>query len=119
MTIMVFFILGINSVAMKLHWYSSLWYFDMLMHFLGGVFVALLGIYLLLPNVTQFSNKEIFKILLFVLIVGVGWEVFEILVDKNISQNPFNILDTSSDIFFDLSGGLLALLILKRRSLKV
>ena len=43
--------------------------------------------------------------------VGLGWEVFEMLVNDVIAQNPFDFKDTSSDIFADLLGGFCAMLI--------
>ncbi len=80
------------------------------MHFWGGFWVGLASFYIFsLPNI---SGKLIFKILLLTLLIGIGWEVFEILVNDVIAQNSFNFLDTLSDIFFDLSGGLYAMLYL-------
>ncbi len=108
MAYVVFFVLGVNLIAHKFFWYSSLWWFDMPMHFFGGVFIGLLGFYL-------FGDKFL-KIFLFVLLVGLSWEAFEALIDKNISHNPFNIFDTASDIFFDLSGGLSAIIYLWRKT---
>lgn len=100
---LIFLILFLNFFANKLYWYSSIWYFDMIMHFLGGFWVGLLYIYLFLP--VDFSKNTVFKLLLFTLIVGILWELFEMLVNEVISSNPFDFLDTTSDIFFDLAGG--------------
>ena len=102
----------VNYVAVKLYWYNSIWYFDMIMHFLGGFFLGLSLIWLLsYKNLSiELSFNLIFKIILGVLLVGVLWEVYEILVNNAIAQNPFNTLDTLSDIFFDLSGGVFAIL---------
>ncbi len=105
---LIFFIFITNFLANKFYWYSSIWYFDMIMHFLGGFWVGLASLYVFLPQ--NISRKVIFKILLSVLIVGIGWEVYEVLVNDIIAQNPFDYLDTLSDIFFDLSGGLCAIL---------
>lgn len=105
---LVFFIFLLNYLAMTFYWYSSVWYLDMLMHFLGGFWVALASIYLFPPK--NSSLESILKIFFVVLMVGVGWEMFEILVDWFITGNSFNFLDTASDLFFDLSGGLCAVL---------
>ncbi len=113
MTFMVFFIFIVNFLAMKFYWYSSLWWFDMPMHFLGGFFLGMLGIYIL--SLKDFNFSEFLKIFLFVLVIGIGWEVFEVLVNQ-ISHNPFYILDTISDIFFDVSGGLSAILYLCQKN---
>ena len=102
---------------MRFYWYSSIWYFDMPMHFLGGVWLGLSAIYLF--PLKDYSLKSIFKIFFIVLLVGVGWELFEILVNKFTIQDPFNSLDTLSDICFDLAGGLFAILYFIRRTIYI
>jgi hypothetical protein len=104
--ILIFSIFILNFLAGKFYWYYSIWYFDMIMHFCGGFFISLLLFWLL--KVKEVSLKSILKIILGVLIIGVLWEFFEIMVNKTIAQNPFNFLDTISDIFFDLAGGSMA-----------
>ena len=110
---LIFFILIINFFANKFYWYFSIWYFDMFMHFLGGFWVALACLYLFQPKDNPINS--ILKILLPVLCVGIGWEVYEILVNDVIARNPFNSLDTFSDIFFDLAGGATATLYFFKR----
>ncbi len=111
LTYLILFIFVINFLANKLYWYSSIWWFDMPMHFLGGFWIISLYLF----SSQKISIKLIFKILLLVLIVGIGWEIFEVLVNDIVSQNPFNALDTFSDIFFDLSGGAMATLYFFKR----
>lgn len=103
---LIFFIFLLNYLAMEFHWYSSIWYFDMLMHFLGGFWLGLAAIYLF--SLKDSSFKSILKIFFIVLLVGTGWEMFEILIDRFITQSPFDFLDTASDMFFDFAGGLSA-----------
>ena len=105
---LIFFILVVNFLANTFYWYSSIWWFDIVMHFLGGFWIGLSFFYLF-PSRSN-SPNSVFKILLFVFIVGISWEIFEILFNNILAQNPFDILDTLSDIFFDLSGGLCAIL---------
>ena len=85
----------------------------MIMHFLGGFWIGLTSFYIFSPQ--NISGKLIFKILLLVLCIGIGWEVYEILVNDILAQNSFDFLDTLSDIFFDLSGGLCAMLYLWKK----
>ncbi len=113
---LIFIIFILHFLANKFYWYYSIWYFDMIMHFLGGFWLGL-GVFYVFPP-KENSINFIFKILLLVLLVGVGWEVYEVLVNDVIARNPFNFLDTLSDIFFDLSGGLCAILYLWKRRLK-
>lgn len=89
------------------------------MHFLGGFWVALVVIFLD-KNLQAGLNSKIFtiasvKVLFFVLIIGIGWEIFEVLVNDVIAKNPFDLLDTGSDIFFDLVGGTLGIFYFLKR----
>ena len=110
---LIFFIFFVNYLAMKFYWYSSIWYFDMPMHFLGGLWLGLAIIWFF--KVKEVSFKSIFYIILGVLLIGTLWEVFEIFIDKNITGLSFNTLDTFSDIFFDLAGGSFAILYFLKR----
>ncbi len=108
LALLIFFIFLLNYLATKFYWYSSVWYLDMLMHFLGGFWLGLVSIYLF-PSLFKVNPlRSILKIFFIVLFIGIGWEIFEILIDKFITQNSFNLLDTASDIFFDVAGGLVA-----------
>lgn len=108
---LVFSLFILNTLALVFHWYSSVWYFDMPMHFLGGMWVGFLAIYLFLSFLQEKSPvKSIVTIMVFVLFIGIGWEIFEILIDKLLTFNLLNLLDSISDIFFDLAGGLSAVL---------
>ncbi len=105
---LILFIFIVNFLANKFYWYSSIWYFDMPMHTLGGFWIGLASIYFLPPK--NNSLNSVIKILLLVLVIGIGWEIYEIGVNDIIAQNPFNYLDTISDIFFDLAGGTFSIL---------
>lgn len=105
---LIFIIFLLNYFAMEFHWYSSIWYFDMIMHFLGGFWVSFAFIYFFPIKDNNKYIKYLLKTFFVVLFIGIGWEIFEILIDKNITGDSVNILDTLSDIFFDMSGGLFA-----------
>ncbi len=113
---LLFFIFVMHFLASEFYWYYSIWYFDMIMHFLGGFWLGLTSIYLFPPKNNSISS--FLKILFLVLFTGVGWEVFEMVVNYAIAQNPFDILDTSSDLLFDLLGGLCAILYSWKKSLR-
>lgn len=104
---LILFIFILNLLAMKFYWYFSIWWFDMPMHILGGFWVGLTLIWFLEPKNLSFNT--IVKIILGVLLIGIAWEVFEIIVNKTIIQNPFNTLDTISDVCFDLAGAFISI----------
>lgn len=83
------------------------------MHFLGGLWLGLAFFWLF--SFKELSLKLILKVILGILLIGIFWEIFEILVNKTIAQNPFNILDAVSDIYFDLAGGIFAILYFLKR----
>ncbi|OGI85521.1 hypothetical protein A3A05_03725 [Candidatus Nomurabacteria bacterium RIFCSPLOWO2_01_FULL_41_12] len=110
LVLLMFFIFIMNSLALQFYWYYSIWYFDIIMHFLSGFWVSLFFIYVFYVRKQIFTR--LFPIFLFVLLIGISWELYEFYIYQYISQIPFDILDTTSDIFFDLSGGLCAILYL-------
>ncbi|MFA6324652.1 MAG: hypothetical protein WCX46_00245 [Candidatus Paceibacterota bacterium] len=105
---LVFFIFLVNCIALRFHWYSSIWWFDMLMHFMGGFWLGLVFILLFWNKIFDFNL--ILKIILGVLFIGLGWEFFEITVNHFTIKEYFNVLDTISDICFDIAGGIFAIL---------
>jgi len=121
---LIFLLFLLNYVASKFYWYFSIWWVDMPMHFLGGLCAGFAVIWFLsfkklsfdLLFSTQAVWNFIFKIFLGVLLIGVLWEFFEILFNNIIAQNSFNIFDTISDVFFDLAGGIFAILYFLKQS---
>lgn len=109
----------LNYAATKFYWFYAIPWFDMLMHFLGGLWLGL--VYLWIFSSVEPSPKLILKMFLAVLLVGVLWEVFELFVHQYLVGDPFDLLDTFSDLFFDLLGAGVALvcLIMVRRGNKI
>lgn len=95
---------------MQFYWYTSIWYFDMIMHFLGGIWLSSAFVYFSPPK--EIKLVYALKILFVVFAVSFGWEVFEVLIDRFITHDAFNLLDTLSDLFFDMSGGSAAVIYL-------
>ena len=104
---LVFFIFIVNYIAKEFYWYSSIWWFDMLMHFLGGLWLGLVFIWLFFGK--EINSKLFLKIILGVFLIGFFWEIFEIIVNNFTIKDSFNILDTISDLCFDVAGGIFAL----------
>ncbi|MEK7113605.1 MAG: hypothetical protein AAB873_02130 [Patescibacteria group bacterium] len=112
---LVFSIFLVNLMAMQFHWYSSMWYFDIIMHFMGGFWVGLFAFWLFkLENV---SRSSIAKVIIFVLSVGLLWEVFEIVVNELTAENPLDVVDIISDLIFDTAGGLVSVYYFSKRIL--
>lgn len=116
---LMIFIYGLDGLAQKLDWYysSSIWWFDMLVHFLGGFWVGMFFVWFFsearLPffrrPIRTLDQQTMLQALLFVLFVAISWEAGEILTYNYIGQTPWSALDTSADIFLSLAGGVAAL----------
>src|SRR5512133_421417 len=105
--VLMFFIFLTNKATGKFYWYNSIWYFDMIMHFLSGVWVGLFFIYAFNPIKLDF--KFFRKVVLSVFLIGLSWEIFEFIVNNVIGRVPFDTKDTLSDISWDVVGSFVAL----------
>lgn len=102
------------------HWIASLYdlYFlipslDIIMHFLGGLLIGLMILNLLfVRGLFGFAHTHhgvvIVTVLMGVLFVGLGWELFEVFFDLT-AISRIDMIDTVLDLVMDLSGGSVAL----------
>lgn len=100
-------ILVVNTLAHVFYWYVSIWWFDMLMHTIGGVFVALVCSMVLLKHIKFLPSKETFiTIALFVFIIGLAWEYYEYVVQYYVKGVQLaSVADSLSDLICDMIGG--------------
>ena len=124
-------ILGLHNWALVAEGYWRIGWLDMLLHFLGGFLIAVFALWFLYysPHTRNFSAKEwpsyivFIGIIGFAALIGVGWEFFEFLYDFFISSRHSDLFriaqlssaDTISDLFFDLLGALIAMILLLRK----
>lgn len=115
----------INLVGMYYNWYEFFW-FDMVLHFSGGLFVALLfSLYL---KAHLFPNTRTANLLIVVgatMIIGVVWEFAEYLANQTFSETASaalgirvdfmgNLDDTITDLLMDMLGAILSLAFVSR-----
>jgi hypothetical protein len=129
---LLIFILFIHILATIYYWYWTVGWLDMPMHFLGGFWLAMVFFWLNSkfniieirpPNTDHnFWRSDLPKLILvlgFIALVGALWEFFEFGYDVLISSKGYlavaqrGTADTMSDLFFDLLGGLVFLIIAK------
>ncbi|QQG46045.1 MAG: hypothetical protein HYY55_03730 [Candidatus Niyogibacteria bacterium] len=97
----------------------GLWWLDIVLHFLGGIWLAVLAFWFLFEY-KEFPSDFLPKWLLglglisFVMLGGVFWEFFEFSWDYFIAR-PYgailaqpDLADTMSDLFFDFAGAVVA-----------
>ena len=107
--------------------YFYVWWLDLILHALGGFWLALVAMFFFSKSEKTFSEASPYFIFILVLglvsLGGVFWEFFEYIFDMLFARRGFGRLiqlgvsDTMSDLLFDLVGGVLAQLIFwkKRR----
>lgn len=110
---LMFFIFFLYVANFKFHWDYSISWFDELMHLLAGFWIGLFFIYFFSRK--NPASSSILTVLFWVLFVGILWEFFEYFLIV-ISHDSFNLVDTLSDILFDLAGGYLALIFCYNRT---
>lgn len=93
----------VAAIEFSIYW--TLVWFDLVVHFLGGILIGLIGIWLLRFWHVRLSPRQVFVgVLGTVLVVGGLWEVFEWLAGNLMhAKNP--VLDTTLDLLMDVLGG--------------
>ena len=95
----------LHYIAGAFYFYWTIWWYDLVMHTLGGFSGALVILWFISPS----SNFKTFLIALICLMaVGVVWEIFEYLYDVATASNYWQ--DTILDLAADAAGVSLACL---------
>ena len=108
-------------VVVALHWLASLqgfywtvgWY-DIMMHFLGGLWTFLFGMWAFSAHPKLSFYVTVKNMLLFVFVVGILWEAHELYFGFASFAHPDYWIDTPQDMFFDMLGAILGAGIYKR-----
>jgi hypothetical protein len=107
---LIIFIALLNLLAYQFHWYWEFWWFDMIMHTLGGLWVGSCALWYWFfrktGNIFPVPQKSFVMAisLAAISVIGVGWEIFEFSVDTFITLSRHDPIDTGSDLFFDIAG---------------
>ncbi len=129
--LMLAIIFVVNILGMYLNWYEFFG-FDMILHFLGGFFVALLFFHYLRPHFLPKAKAQNMLILVgATMFIGVVWEFAEYVANQMFSESASaafgiridfmgNLDDTIKDLLMDMLGvfTLSGLLLNNRRSSK-
>lgn len=110
-------VLAVFFIGIALEVYYRLIWYDNILHFAGGMAVAL-GASLFFAKELSRGGRELFIIVFLVgssAFVGIGWELMEWLLDHTvfvdaIYRNQPSLTDTMSDLLLDVSGGFLVAL---------
>lgn len=104
--------------AVLFDWYFYFWWYDVIMHALGGLAMGFLACTLWSwlnvqgANIWKAYAAQLIFVLGFVAIIGIGWEWTEGLVDvvalPDMGMTQLGLADTMLDLYFDLFGGFVA-----------
>lgn len=105
-----------NLVGMYFGMYLT-WWFDMIHHFLGGFFVAMLMRYYLKSAITGDKLKNALIVIGATIFIGVMWEFAEYIASQTLIEPIYNNLgvkayfigdfdDTINDLLMDILGAL-------------
>ena len=102
------------QVSEILHLSWTFWWFDMVLHFLGGFWVGMI-VFLIWNHYFGISALSRVKVIVLViagtLLVGIAWEVFELYFGvTSLSDGAEYNTDTLSDLVLDVCGGFFATL---------
>jgi hypothetical protein len=116
--------------AVQNDWYFYFWWYDVMMHALGGFATGFLAMTLW----SELESRSVGTWRSFVLqlgfviglvaLVGIGWEWLEAVADAillprlNMTNAQLGLADTMLDLYFDLFGGFVAWLVLNVRARK-
>ena len=111
--ITIVIVAALHFSALQFYLYWRFWWFDILTHFLGGLWIGIsfLWLFFQFGFVNIIKNKKNYNLLvafLGSLFVGVMWEIFEFYFGIVVSDASNYVIDTVTDISFGLIGGFAA-----------
>jgi predicted dehydrogenase len=108
---------GVHHVAMVANLYWYYWWFDIVMHFWGGLLIGL-GVHAL-ATFSWLRLRPSWSVMLVTLALITGlWELFESWAGLHEQDFGMFMLDTIQDVVFGFAGGLLAHALLRYSTIK-
>jgi len=108
-------LLALHLWGMSSDLYVKYWFYDVILHILGGASVAL-AIYSIGVVFDLAWLKRFTIVVLLSLVAGIAWEVFEVYFDItgfHVGTRDYN-MDTLKDLFNDTLGAIALMLIVRK-----
>ena len=111
-TISTFVLMAIlHFIAVTFYFYWTIWWFDIMMHVVGGFLAGLVFVGVLYR--ADFSRSVLIgSIFAGSVIIGTLWEIFEYKTGMTFVGSENYVVDTVSDLMSDVAGGLIAYLMI-------
>lgn len=106
-------LLGVlNAIAGAFYLYWTVDWFDNVTHFLGGLSLGMLSLWIIYDSgffskLEPSTKRAVITSVIAVLIIGIGWEVFEYINGLTQSTEEYS-LDVMHDLIADVLGAVLA-----------
>lgn len=122
MLVIIFVIFFLVLLDIQLQIIAKTWWYDTLLHFLGGVWVGNLFIYIFSERLGLFEGKKnlfytLATVVGFVALLGVAWELYEFMIDETfgikhgLPLTQPGLADTMKDLAIDTLGGVVSAVI--------
>lgn len=100
----------LNELAQVHFYYWTFWWYDIMMHFLGGFLVSGIALWAFIrftpPSSLQIKNA-LYVSVATALVVGIGWEFFEYFAGMYVAQVHI-VTDTAGDLIMDTIGAVVS-----------
>ena len=108
----------LHILALEHDWYFLYRWLDFIVHLLGGAWIIVSIFWITFKTESHFERgveaEYAFIALLSVLIISIGWELFEIWIGNTSLTVPHYWNDTISDLTADVVGGAIAYILVLR-----
>jgi hypothetical protein len=107
----------LHLYGMQENLYIKFWFYDIIMHVLGGVGIAMSVYSVALFFDLAYIKQRMWTIILLTFIAGLAWEYFEIffnLTGSELWSKPYYI-DTVKDLFDDTLGAVIVCTIINKK----
>ncbi len=106
-------LISLHTIGSYLSWYWKYPFFDILVHLVGGMWIAFIFLWLAIcfgqiKDLKEYKVKSFLIAFISAILVGVMWEIFENLFQITYVDMAGYYLDTAIDILNSGLGGILA-----------
>ncbi len=103
----------LHVTAMNYNLYFFLWWFDLVMHFLGGLWCSFFTLFYIssfeMKRSINWPRARVYLAAVFAtLLVGVAWEIYEYVFGFTFTTKSSYQLDTALDLVMDTTGAVVA-----------
>ena len=104
--LLLYLILIFHILGNVLSWYYTIPYFDTLMHFLGGFWIAMFSVFIIKKYAKDlFKQHKLIEIIFLIgatMIIGFAWEFYEFLADTFVFNKSLLMQQSITDMMTDL-----------------